>query len=63
MSTLVPGGQLYTQISSDRPADTVQFLSLEGEDHRGIVRQLGEDNSVLVKAVIGMIKTAPQPAH
>jgi hypothetical protein len=41
----------------------VQFLSLEGEDHRGSARQLGEDNGVLVKVVIGMIKAAPQPAH
>ncbi len=31
------------------------FLLLDGEDHRGTVRQLGEGNSVLFKAVIAMI--------
>jgi acetyl esterase/lipase len=41
----------------------VQFLSLEGEDHRGSVRQMGEDDSVLVKAVIQMIEAARPPAH
>jgi acetyl esterase/lipase len=40
-----------------------QFLSLEGEDHRGSVRQMGEDDSVLTKAVIEMIQTAPHSAH
>jgi acetyl esterase/lipase len=40
-----------------------QFLSLEGEDHRGSVRQMGEDDSVLIKAVIEMIQAASHPAH
>jgi acetyl esterase/lipase len=37
----------------------VRFLSLDGEDHRGSVRQMGEDDSVLVKAVMQMIQPAP----
>jgi hypothetical protein len=40
-----------------------QFLSLEGEDHRGSVRQMGEDDSVLIKAVMQMMQTAQPSAH
>jgi acetyl esterase/lipase len=35
------------------------FLSLEGEDHRDTVRDLGDGDSVLAKAVLKMIKSSP----
>jgi acetyl esterase/lipase len=38
------------------------FLSLEGEDHRGTVHDLGDSNSVLAKAVLNMIHDSP-PGH
>ena len=38
------------------------FLSLEGEDHRDTVHDLGDGNSVLAQAILKMIQASP-PSH
>jgi acetyl esterase/lipase len=39
------------------------FLSLEGEDHRATVHDIGDGNSALFRAVIDMITAAPATSH
>jgi len=39
------------------------FLSLEGEDHRDTVHDIGDGNSALAKAAIDMISKAPPASH
>jgi acetyl esterase/lipase len=40
-----------------------RFLLLEGEDHRGSVRQMGEEDSELIKSALQMMQTAQSSTH
>jgi acetyl esterase/lipase len=66
-ASIVAVGSTETYLaSSQQLADKLQasgakavFLSLDGEDHRDTVHDLGDSNSLLAKAVLRMIQDSP----